>query len=111
MQPRVTLSALVMVTAAAGPALAADGGVTPTALGTIGLLVLVALVISTLQLRARLARSRRAVQELGAAVERLTQGDYGADIRSEDTAEIGSLAQELDRLRLGLRSAAVPAMT
>ena len=105
MQPRVTLSALGA--AAAGPVLAADGGVTPTALGPIGLLLLLAgLVIVTLLLRAQLGRGRRAVQELSSAVERLSQGDFDTDIRSDDTGEVGGLARGLDRLRQSLRTAA-----
>jgi len=67
---------------------------------------LVALVVLALVLGTRLARGRREVRELTAAVERLTRGELGADISSVDTADIGGLAQALDRLRRSLRNTA-----
>jgi diguanylate cyclase (GGDEF)-like protein/PAS domain S-box-containing protein len=91
----------------AGPVAAADNGAIMSAgplLLVLGLLI--ALVILTLALRTRIARGRRDVRQLTAAVERLARGELGVDISSADTAEIGGLAQALDRLRRDLRNTA-----
>lgn len=109
MLPRYTLQVLATAAAAgsAGPVAAADDGVIMSA----GLLVLVpailiALVVVVLKLRTRLVVRQQAVRDLTAAVERLTRSELGIPVSSSDTAEIGGLADALDRLRVSLRSAA-----
>jgi len=79
--------------------------VTPLLLVLFLVLVLVGLLVAGLRLRARLLRSRRAIDELTGAVERLTQGDLGAAIAGADP-ETGALAESLDRLRQSLRTTA-----
>jgi diguanylate cyclase (GGDEF)-like protein/PAS domain S-box-containing protein len=107
MQPRSSLSVVVAGLAAAEPVAAADeSAVVSVALLILGLGLLVALGILAVLLRTRLARGQRAVRELSIAVEKLAQGDLGADIKSTETAEVGLLAEGLDRLRLSLRTAA-----
>jgi diguanylate cyclase (GGDEF)-like protein/PAS domain S-box-containing protein len=109
MQPRLTPVALVagIAAVAAGPAAAADTvAATPVALLVLVPGLLVTLVILLLLLRTRLGRGQRAVSELAAAVEKLNQGSLSAEITSADGAEVGALAQSVDRLRLLLGSAA-----
>ena len=108
MLPRSSLKVLATAGAySASPVMAADNGAIVSAGPLIVLLgLLIALVILALVLRTRLARGQREVQGLTAAVERLTRGELGIDIGSADTADIGGLAQALDRLRLSLRNTA-----
>jgi diguanylate cyclase (GGDEF)-like protein/PAS domain S-box-containing protein len=109
MQPRSSLDVVVagLATTSAGPVAAADNGtVTPVALLVLVLGLLVALVILALALRTRLARRQQAARSLTGAVEKLIQGDLSAGITSTDTAEVGELAQALNRLRLSLRTTA-----
>jgi len=80
--------------------------VTPTTLLALVLGLLVVLVVLVLVLRTRLARGQRAVGELTAAVERLTQGNFSADISTSDSTDVGALAEALEGLRLSLRTAA-----
>lgn len=109
MLPRSSLQILAAAAAySAGPVAAAENG----AVMSTGALILVpglliALVILALVLRTRLARGQRGVRELTAAVERLARGELGVDISSADTADIGGLANALDRLRLSLRTTAM----
>lgn len=78
---------------------------TPLLLVLFLVLVLVGLLVAGLRLRARLLRSRRAIEQLTGAVERLTQGDLGVVIAGAGP-ETGALAESLDRLRLSLRTTA-----
>ncbi|MEO8443707.1 MAG: PAS domain S-box protein, partial [Gammaproteobacteria bacterium] len=108
MQPRSTHKSLVALLAAsaAGPAVAADAGITPVALLAVALVLLVALSVLALTLRSRLARRERAARELTDAVENLTQGNLSVAIGSSDPAEVGALARSLERLRQSLRTSA-----
>jgi diguanylate cyclase (GGDEF)-like protein/PAS domain S-box-containing protein len=99
--------AAAVAAGAAGPAVAADSvAVTPKALLVIASGLLIMLVVLLLMLRTRLGRGQQSVSELAAAVEKLNQGSLGVEISSTDGAEVGALAQSLDRLRLHLGSAA-----
>jgi len=100
MQPRSSLDTAVVSTAAD------HASTTPLVLVVLLLGMLVAVVILALVLRTRLARRQQAAGELTAAVEKLIQRNLTADISSSDPAEIGVLAQALERLRLSLRTTA-----
>jgi len=100
MQPRSSLDGVV-----AGVA-ANNGAGTPLVLLALVLGLLVVVVILALALQARLARRQGAARGLTDAVEKLIQGDLNGEIKSTDPTEVGVLAQALERLRLGLRTAA-----
>ncbi|MEZ5565765.1 MAG: EAL domain-containing protein [Gammaproteobacteria bacterium] len=84
-----------------------DAGLaTLTGLLLAGLALLVVLVVVALRLRALQARNRRAILDLTAAADTLAQGNLTTEITTAEAGDIGGLANALDRLRLGLSSAA-----
>ncbi|MDP2324532.1 MAG: diguanylate cyclase, partial [Gammaproteobacteria bacterium] len=90
-----------------GPVAAADNGaVSPDVLLILIPGLLIALVIMALILWTRLASAQRTVRKLTGSVEHLIRGDLSADVSSADTADIGALANALDRLRLSLKTTA-----
>ena len=105
--PRQSLFPLLIATIGAPASAAGAGPASPTdqplILALVGILALVATVLT---LRTRLARRDEALRRLAAAVDRLGRGELDAGIDVEEAGEADALAESIDRLRLSLRTTA-----